>query len=76
MFSFFGLGKDRSKFGKWLDRRGISQKWVEDNAKVSKGTVSRLCSESDAKPNGSTANKILKALKKVGHSVDYDDFWM
>jgi putative transcriptional regulator len=78
LFSLFGLGlgKERSKFGKWLDKRGITQKWLEQNASLSKGTVSRLCSEKDSKPNGGTAQKIINALKKVGHNVDYNDFWM
>jgi putative transcriptional regulator len=72
----FGLGKKRSNLGKWLDRRGISQRWLEKSAAVSKGTVSRLCSEPAAKPSGNTASKILKALKKVDPGVKYDQFWM
>ncbi|MGE0992074.1 transcriptional regulator, partial [Bacillus sp. GMa5/2] len=38
----FGLGKKRSKFGKWLDRQGIKQIELEKKSKLSTGTISRL----------------------------------
>lgn len=30
----FGLGKERTSFGKWLDKRGISQEWVVRETKL------------------------------------------
>lgn len=39
----FGLGKRRSKFGKFLDKNGISQQDVVRESGVNRGTVSRIC---------------------------------
>jgi putative transcriptional regulator len=72
---WFGLGKKRSKLGKWLDRRGISQQELEKMSGVSRGTISRLCSDDKNSPTLKTAKKIINALKKLDKSVGYDDFW-
>ncbi|PEE25977.1 transcriptional regulator, partial [Bacillus toyonensis] len=37
----FGLGKQRSKFGKFLDKNGISQQDVVRESGVNRGTISR-----------------------------------
>ena len=71
----FGLGKERSKLGEYLDKKGISQRWLEKAAKLSKTTVSHLCSKGDYIPSGSTMKKVLDALRKEGHKVDQKDFW-
>ncbi|HJV46724.1 MAG TPA: helix-turn-helix transcriptional regulator [Bacillota bacterium] len=74
---WFGLGKKRSKLGKWLDQHGVTQTEFSKLSGVSRPTVTRLCSEDDYSPNMSTAKKIIKAIKDLtGSKVDYDDFWM
>lgn len=75
MFSWFGLGKKRSRLGKWLDRNGIAQIEVENGTGLSRGTISRLCSDDENKPTMKTAAKIIKFLKNFDKNVDYDDFW-
>lgn len=75
MFSFFGLGKSRSKFGRFLDKHSISQQEIADESGVSKSTISRLCQPEEFEPTMSNAKKIIKALKNFGYPVDYDDFW-
>jgi transcriptional regulator with XRE-family HTH domain len=72
----FGLGKRRSKFGSWLDRRGISQRDVAKKAKLSDQTISRLCNSNEESPKISTWVKVQKALNSMGYNADYDDFWM
>lgn len=71
----FGLGKKRSKLGKWLDQRGISQVWLARESKVSRERVGQLCSDDDDLPTMRTAKKILGALRTVDPSVRQDDFW-
>jgi predicted transcriptional regulator len=71
----FGLGKPRSKFGKWMDRNGIEQKEVADRAKVSEMTLTRLCNDSEHNPRISTWVKIQRALKSMGYEVDRDKFF-
>jgi predicted transcriptional regulator len=73
----FGLGKSRSKLGKWLDARGISQTWLVKKSGVNKNTVSDLVSNNDPKhsPNVRTMKKIIKALQEIDPNVRSDKFW-
>ncbi|KQL18870.1 helix-turn-helix domain-containing protein [Cytobacillus solani] len=76
MFSFFGLGKDRTKFGRWLDRKEITQIELEELSGLSRRTISRLCNDKEYTPKFSTVTRIKKALKKIGESVPDDYFGM
>ncbi|RYI24989.1 transcriptional regulator [Bacillus infantis] len=71
----FGLGKSRSKFGKWIDRKGISQMDLVRKSKVSRNTISTICSEKEHVPRMDTWVKIQRALKSLGYDVDRDDFF-
>jgi predicted transcriptional regulator len=72
----FGLGKKRSKLGKWLDRRGITQTWLAKASGVNRNTINDLAAgDSDRAPNARTMSKILKALREVDPRVKSDDFW-
>lgn len=75
MFSFFGIGKARSTFGKWLDDNGISQQEVTDWSGVSKSTISNLSKGDAFTPSLKSATKIIRALRKQGYDVDIQDFW-
>lgn len=76
MFSFFGLGKSRSKFGKFIDRKEISQIEIEELTGLSRGTISKLCNDADYRPKQSTIAKIKKAMKQLGEEVSDDYFGM
>ena len=71
----FGLNKPRSKFGKWIDKKGIKQGWIANKSGVSKGTISQLAIYDDRIPTLNNAKKIIKALNVNDYNVDYDDFW-
>jgi putative transcriptional regulator len=71
---WFGIGKERSKLGRYIDQHGISQKELERSG-VSRATISRLCSDEDHQPTMSTARKIINFLKKLDPTVDYNDFF-
>ncbi|MGG4042368.1 helix-turn-helix domain-containing protein [Bacillus smithii] len=71
----FGLGKKRTKFGRWLDRQGIKQIEIEKKANLGRATVSRLCNDTDYRPKYETVLKIKKALKQLGHDVPPDDYF-
>ena len=71
----FGLGKRRSRFGKYLDSHSISQQEISKESGVSKSTISRLCQPEENDPTLGVAKKIIKSLKKYDSSVDYRDFW-
>lgn len=76
MFSFFGLGKSRSKFGRWIDRKGISQIEVEKMTGLSRGTISRICNDEDYIPKFETIGKIKKAFARKGIKIPDDYFNM
>ncbi|MYL53321.1 helix-turn-helix domain-containing protein [Pontibacillus yanchengensis] len=71
----FGLGKKRSRFGKFLDKYGITQEELSKVSKVNRNTISRIASSNDNEPSFKNAKKIIKALNKEGYNVDYEDFW-
>jgi predicted transcriptional regulator len=73
MFGLFG-GKPRSKLGKFLDKRGISQEWLVKESKVSRNTISELAS-GKREPTVGTIKKIMAAIKKVDPNVRADDFF-
>lgn len=73
--SWFGIGKKRSKLGKWLDRHGVAQNELEKMTGLSRATISRLCSDDENTPTMKNANKITKALKKLDNRVNHNDFW-
>ena len=71
----FGIGKRRTKLGRWLDRRGISQEWLKSESGLNKNTISDLTNNPERLPSQRTMMKILKALRKVDPNVRSDDFW-
>ncbi|MFC0562243.1 helix-turn-helix transcriptional regulator [Halalkalibacter alkalisediminis] len=71
----FGLGKKRSKFGKYLDNHSITQEEIAKESGVSKSTISRLCQPEEFEPSMKNAKKIIKVLKKYDKNVYYDKFW-
>ncbi|NRD81127.1 helix-turn-helix transcriptional regulator [Bacillus sp. BRMEA1] len=71
----FGLGKKRTKLGKWLDQRGIAQSWLKEKTGLNKNTIGDLVNDSDRSPTQSTMKKILKALREIDPNVKSDDFW-
>jgi DNA-binding XRE family transcriptional regulator len=76
MFSFFGLGKSRTKFGRWLDKKEITQVEIEELSGLSRRTISRLCNDEEYRPKIETVTKIKKALHKLNHNVPDDYFGM
>jgi len=73
MFGLFG-GKPRSKLGKWLDARGISQEWLVSKSRVSRNTISELAS-GKREPTLATVKKIMKAIRSVDPSARSEDFF-
>ena len=71
----FGLGKKRTKFGKWLDQEGITQFELERKSNLSRGTISKLCNDKEYTPKISTISKIKKALDRLGVDSPPDDYF-
>ncbi|MDE8676440.1 helix-turn-helix domain-containing protein [Priestia aryabhattai] len=71
----FGTGKPRTKLGRWLDKRGITQSWLMKKTGLNKNTVSDLTSDKDRSPTLKTMQKVIKALKEIDPKVNSNDFW-
>ncbi len=71
------FGKERSRFGEFIDRHGIKQEKIREISKVSRETVSRVCKNRDYIPAGKTMKALVSAVRKLtGKQVKSDDFWM
>ncbi|MFC0561459.1 helix-turn-helix domain-containing protein [Halalkalibacter alkalisediminis] len=71
----FGLGKQRTKLGKWLDKRGITQAWLMEKTGLNKNTIGDLTNDKERSPTQKTMKKILKAIREIDPSVKSDEFW-
>jgi transcriptional regulator with XRE-family HTH domain len=71
----WGLGKKRSKLGKFIDQNGYSQEDLMKAAKIGRSTVSRLCSDPEYSPTANTIKKIMKAIRKLDPTARADDFF-
>jgi hypothetical protein len=70
-----GLGKDRSKLGRWMDNKGIKQEWLVAKSGLGRGTISSACSDEGYIPSGTSIQKIIKALREHDPSVRASQFW-
>lgn len=73
--NWFGLGKKRSKLGRYVDRVGISQTELAKLSGISRPTINRMCSEEDYEPNIKTVKKLIKALKRLDPNIKSDQFF-
>jgi predicted transcriptional regulator len=71
----FGLGKTRSKFGEWIDDKGLTQNEIANKSKVGRSTISNMCSDPKHSPRYETWVKVEKTLKNLGYNVKRNDFW-
>lgn len=69
----FGLGKPRTKLGRYIDRHGISQGQLEEWTGLGRSTIMRICNDTSHGPHEVTMMKIVSALRKRGYSVSVDD---
>ncbi|MGG0730915.1 helix-turn-helix domain-containing protein [Bacillus paramycoides] len=72
----FGLGKPLSKFGKFLRKNAITQTELKEWSGVNQNTISRISRSNQYKPSLGNGQKLIRALKRKGYSVDFEDFWI
>jgi len=70
---WFNVGKRRTKFGEWLDSKGITQQKVSQESGVSKDTITRLANDKEHRPSLRTRRRLDRALK--GEGFRPNDFW-
>jgi len=67
--------KNRSRLGKWIDRKGITQEWLTEVTGLSRNAISDLCDGTVENPRSVTRAKIIKALRQVDPDVSASEFW-
>lgn len=71
-----GLGKYRTEYGRFLDSHRITQEEIRDASRLNRETVSKACSERGYVPSGTTAKRLLDAVRTLtGRHVEFTDFW-
>jgi transcriptional regulator with XRE-family HTH domain len=68
-------GKPRTRIGRWLDSRGISQEWLSRKTKIHRGTISKIASDDEYSPTLPTIKKIMNAVREIDPSAKSDDFF-
>ncbi|QTL52848.1 helix-turn-helix domain-containing protein [Priestia aryabhattai] len=71
----FGLGKRRTRLGKWIDKRNINQEWLVRKSGLGRSTVGDLVNNSERLPTQRTMKKILQALRRIDPNIKSEDFW-
>jgi len=71
----FGIGKPRSIFGRWADKKRILQREVEEETKLSRPIVTRLFNDKEYVPSPKTQRAILQFVRKRGWNAKSDDLW-
>ncbi|AOM13794.1 helix-turn-helix domain-containing protein [Bacillus thuringiensis] len=71
----WGLGKKRTKLGKFLDKHNIEQEWLVRKSGLGRNTIGELANNFDRSPTQKTMQKILKTLREVDPRIKADDFW-
>lgn len=67
--------KERSRLGKWLDRKGLTQEWLKNETGLNRSSISDLCDGTVSNPRSVTRMKIIKALRQVDPNVSANDIW-
>jgi DNA-binding XRE family transcriptional regulator len=71
----FGIGKRRSRVGKFLDKHRYTQEEMSEKAKINRNTTSKLCNEPDYVPGPTVLKKVMKFLRRIDPNAKTDDFF-
>jgi len=69
------LGKGRTRFGRWIDQRRISQHELAERSGVGRNVISRLANEEMKRPSWRTEKKVIRALREYDSDVSGEEFW-
>jgi putative transcriptional regulator len=71
----FGLGKPRTKFGKFLDKNSVTSVEFSEESGVTRKTVGKACNDKDYIPRQDVMKKIMSAARKIDPNAKMSDFW-
>jgi hypothetical protein len=71
-----GIGKPRTRLGKFLDSYRINQIWLENKTGISNPTMTSLCNDKGYRPTERTKMKVITVLQnEVDPHIGIADFW-
>ncbi len=71
----WGLGKPRSKLGKFIDKHGYTIQELSNASKINRNTLGKACSDPQYLPTATSIKKIMKAIRKIDPNAKVDDFF-
>lgn len=71
----YGLGRQRTKLGKYIDLYKVSQDEISKQSGLGKNTLTRICSDPDYIPSSLTRRRVLHCLQSMGYGCSESDFW-
>lgn len=71
----FGIGKPRTKIGKFIDKYGITQEWLVRKTGLGRNTIGRITGDKTYLPTLKTVKKVMKAIREVDPKAKADDFF-
>jgi transcriptional regulator with XRE-family HTH domain len=70
---FAGMERKRSKFGAWLEAKGIAQQEMAQMTGISQQTINNLATGAVQTPSRLIERKLRPVLQRLG--ADTSDFW-
>lgn len=71
-----GLGKPRTKLGRYLDSIGRTQGWLERHSGVSETTITKMCGNVNFEPSLKLKLQVVTALRnEIDPHIKVSDFW-
>jgi hypothetical protein len=71
-----GLGKSRTKLGKYIDANGLTQGWLERHTGISETTITKLCSDVNFNSSMKMRLIVVRVLQdEIDPHVGVYDFW-
>jgi transcriptional regulator with XRE-family HTH domain len=65
----------RSKFGRFLDKNGITQAEFAKKSHISKTTISTLCNAKNYSPSPKVLKRVMDTIKKIDKNKQPNDFF-
>lgn len=71
----WGIGKPRTRLGRFLDQEGVTQVWLEKKTGLSTPTITAICNDKNYEPTEKTKARIVTVLQHEEFDVYVEDFW-
>ncbi|MFS1511358.1 transcriptional regulator [Chengkuizengella sp. SCS-71B] len=71
----WGIGKYRTRFGRWVDKSPYNQSEFSKLSKVSHHTITQICSDNDYIPGTTIKKKVMRVVNVTDPEKKPYHFW-